>query len=130
MFNDILLYPFLKAVCIANDTGVPQFKVGETRLRAMSKKTNKSEIESDESTLYKADSIISLYGFNKLEILLLETSGHLGSSANSKSSFDHHKGLFGSLSILKAIADNYSFGSLKTFKNVKVFFIHAAGIKR
>lgn len=38
MFNDILIYPFLKAVCVASDAGVPQFKVGETQLRAMSKK--------------------------------------------------------------------------------------------
>ncbi|KAG1468126.1 hypothetical protein G6F56_004025 [Rhizopus delemar] len=126
VFNDILLYPLLKAVCIASDAGVPQFKVGETQLRAMSKKTNESEIESDESTLYKADGIISLYGFNKVEVLLLETSGHFGSRDSSKSSFDHHKGLFGSLSMLKAIADKYSFGSLETFKNVKVFFVHAA----
>ncbi|KAG1144359.1 hypothetical protein G6F37_007464 [Rhizopus arrhizus] len=127
MFNDILLYPFLKAVCVASNAGVPQFKVGETQLRAMSKKTNESEIESDESTLYKADGIISLYSFNRLEVLLLETSGHFDSSDNSKSSFDHHKGLFGALSMIKAIADNYSFGSLETFKNVKVFFVHAAG---
>lgn len=110
MFNDILIYPFLKAVCVASDAGVPQFKVGETQLRAMSKKkTNESEIESDESTLYKADDIISLYGFNRVEVLLLETSGHFGSSDNSKNSFDHHKGLFGSLSMLKAIAYTYSF---------------------
>lgn len=73
------------------------------------KKTNESEIESDESTLYKADDIISLYGFNRVEVLLLETSGHFGSSDNSKNSFDHHKGLFGSLSMLKAIAYTYSF---------------------
>ncbi|ORE21199.1 hypothetical protein BCV71DRAFT_241776 [Rhizopus microsporus] len=98
MFNDILIYPFLKAVCVASDAGVPQFKVGETQLRAI-----------DESTLYKADDIISLYGFNRVEVLLLETSGHFGSSDNSKNSFDHHKGLFGSLSMLKAIAYTYSF---------------------
>ncbi|KAI8359802.1 hypothetical protein BD560DRAFT_405287 [Blakeslea trispora] len=127
MFNDMLIYPFLKAVCIANDLGAPQFKVGETRLRAMSRKKSEAEIESDESTLYKADGIISLYGFSRLEILLLETSGHFGSTDNCKISFDHHKGLFGSLSMLKAIADHYSHGSLKIFKNVKVFFVHAAG---
>jgi hypothetical protein len=60
MFNGILLYPFLKAVCVAIDAGVPQFKVGETQLRAMSRKANGSEIESDDSSLYKADGIISL----------------------------------------------------------------------
>lgn len=96
----------------------------------MLKKSNESEIESDESTLYKADGIISLYDFNRVEVLLLETSGHFGSTDNPKSSFNHHKGLFGSLSMLKAVADNYLFETLETFKNLKVFFIHAAGIKR
>ncbi|CAO3617236.1 unnamed protein product, partial [Mucor hiemalis] len=122
MFNDLLLFPFLKAVCMASD-GKPQFKVGETQLKAMSKKDSD---ESEESTLYKADGIISLYSFNKLEILLLETSSHFGSTDKSKSSFDHHKGLFGALAMLKAIADKYSFGSMETFKKLKVFFVHAA----
>ncbi|RCI01784.1 hypothetical protein CU098_010586, partial [Rhizopus stolonifer] len=61
VFNDILLYPLLKAVCIASDAGVPQFKVGETQLRAMSKKTNESEIESDDR--YKKMNNIDLYHF-------------------------------------------------------------------
>lgn len=130
MFNDMLIYPFLKAACIASDAGAPQFKVGEALLRVMSKRANDSAIESDESTLYRSEGIISLYGFNQVKVLLLETSGHFGSSDNSKSSFDHHKGLFGALSMLKAIADTYCLGSLEIFKKMKVFFVHAAGIKR
>ncbi|KAI9486949.1 MAG: hypothetical protein EXX96DRAFT_551281 [Benjaminiella poitrasii] len=48
------------------------------------KKTNESEIESVESTLYKADGITSLYDFNRVEVLLLETSCHFGSSDFNK----------------------------------------------
>ncbi|KAL7315306.1 hypothetical protein PS15m_006768 [Mucor circinelloides] len=118
MFKDILLHPFLKAVCVASVAGVPQFKVDETLLRAISKRANESEIDNDESTLYIADGIISLYDFNKVEVLLLETSGRFGSLNNSKSSFDHHKGLFGSLSMLKVTAGNYPFRSLETFKKM------------
>lgn len=59
MFKDILLYPFLKAVCVVSVVGVPQFKVGETSLRAMSKRADETEIDNDESTLYKADGITS-----------------------------------------------------------------------
>ncbi|CAO3647879.1 unnamed protein product [Mucor fragilis] len=118
MFNELLLYPYLKAVCVASDAGLPQFKADETKLRAMLKKTsNGSDTESDESVLYKADGIISLYDFNKVEVLLLETSDHFGNSDNSKSSFDHGKGLFGALSMLKAIADIWFFKtSLFSFK--------------
>ena len=128
-FNDVLLFPFLKAVCVGNGAGTLEFKVGETKLRAMLKKSNETEIESDESIIYKADGIITLYAFNKLEVLLLETSSHFGSTDASKSSFDYHKGLFGSLSMSKAVADAYPFGSLETFKKLKVYFIHAAGKK-
>ncbi|CAO3621281.1 unnamed protein product [Mucor hiemalis] len=45
----------------------------------------------------------------------------------SKHSFDNHKGIFGGLAMLKNIADEFSFGELETFSNVKVFFLHAAG---
>ncbi|ORE20218.1 hypothetical protein BCV71DRAFT_176076, partial [Rhizopus microsporus] len=50
-----------------------------------------------------------------------ETSKHFGSINGSKTTFDHHRGLFGSLSMLKAIADAYSFGNMQTFSKVKVF---------
>jgi hypothetical protein len=133
VFSDILLFPFLKAMCVgAASTGTPQFKVGETQLKSISKrKMNNSDEDdsSDESTSYKANGIISLHTLNKLEILLLESSNHFGSTDSSKSSFDHHKGLYGALSMLKAIADNYSYGSLETFGKVKVFFVHAADMK-
>lgn len=72
----------------------------------------------DDRNMYKADGLIRMY----LEILLLETSHHFGSTDHRKSKFDHHKGLFGSLSVLKTIADEYQYASLQTFKTVKVFF--------
>ncbi|KAI9356894.1 hypothetical protein BD770DRAFT_443995 [Pilaira anomala] len=92
----------------------------------MARKTIMTEI-NDESAIYKADATISLYDYKNLEVLLLETSGYFGNKDSSKISFDHHKGLFGALSMLKAIADNYEYGSIQTFKDVKVFFTHAAG---
>lgn len=39
--------------------------------------------------LYTRKIVISLYGFNRVVVLLLKTSGHFGSSDISKSSFDH-----------------------------------------
>jgi hypothetical protein len=94
----------------------------------MSKKFGDSNTDNDEYTLYKADGVISAYDFNKLEVLRLETSGHYGNTDNSKINFDHHKGLLGALSMLKAIADTYEHGSMDTFQKVKVFFTHGAGI--
>lgn len=128
MFNDMLLFPFLKAVSVASATGAPQFKVGKTRLKAMAKRSNELVTENDDAAVYKADGIISLYELDKLKVLLLETSGHYNNKDASKISFDHHKGLFGTLSMIKAIAEKYSFGSVEAFKKVKVFFLHAAGM--
>jgi hypothetical protein len=127
-FDDMMLYPYLRAVCPAVSLGKLQFKVGETCLHAMNSKARDSEGDAEEFTLYKADGVISTYDFNKLEVLLLETSGHFGNTDNSKISFDHHKGLFGALSILKGISGAYKHGSMDTFEKVKVFFVHAAGI--
>lgn len=66
-----------------------------------------------------------MYGFKRLEILLLETSHHFGSTNQPKSKFDHHKGLFGALAMLKTIADEYQYGSFARFEKIKVYFVHA-----
>jgi hypothetical protein len=50
----------------------------------------------------------------EIEVLLLETSGHFANTDRPKVSFDHHKGLFGALSMLKYIADEYTHGKLET----------------
>lgn len=84
--------------------------------------------EQDESTLYKADGVIKRYSFEELEVLLLETSSHFGSTDKAKSSFDHHKGLFGGLSMPKTIADNFNLGSVESFAKITVLFAHASGM--
>ena len=127
-FDDVVLYPFLKAVCPAVPIGKLQLRVGDTCLPAMLKKASDAESDGEDSTLYKVDGIISLYDFNKLEILLLETFGQFSNTDNSKVNFDHHKGLFGALSVLKTIADAYPHGSMDTFMKVVASFFHAAGI--
>lgn len=82
----------------------------------------------DDKSQYKADGIIKLFKMKEIEILLLETSGSFNNKDKVKINFDHHKGMFGSLAILKTIADEFYFTSADTFKTLKVFFLHAAGI--
>jgi hypothetical protein len=128
IFNDMLAFPFLKSVAKAVAENVKnsdeEFKMGEAPLKAMMKQLD----DKDESTLYKADGIVKLYGMKGLEVLILETSSHFGSNDNAKSCFDHHKGLFGALSMIKTIADENYLGSIETFAKVKVIFVHASGI--
>ncbi|KAG1137090.1 hypothetical protein G6F37_012425 [Rhizopus arrhizus] len=130
-FNSILLYPFLKAVSSAVADEVNEcrtdFKDGEAQLQAMTQQLKASGLYKNDKFQYKADGLIKMYGVNNLEILLLETSYHFGSKDKCKAGFDHHKGLFGSLSMLKTIADCFSLGTMESFQKVKVFFTHAAG---
>lgn len=46
----------------------------------------------------------------------------------SKLRFDHHKGMFGVVAMLKAIADHYPYASIESFENVKVLFLNATGM--
>jgi hypothetical protein len=122
----MLVYPFLKAVAnaVANTKSCDaEFRVGETPLESMTRQLN----ANDDATLYYADGIITLYGMEELEVLLLETSSFFGSTKNNKRCFDHHKGLFGSLSMLKTIADEYYLGTIETFSKIKIVFVQAAG---
>lgn len=98
----MLVYPFLKtaANAVGEETNSgAQFRVGEAPLTAM-----KEQMKGyGDANLYLADGIVKLYDLCELEVLLLETSSHFGCEDNTKSSFDHHKDLFGDLAV-----ENYS----------------------
>lgn len=129
-FNGLFLFPFLKAVAAAVATefggAKTDFCDGEVCLEAMSTQLKALNMLIDGRNKYNADGLIRMYGYKNLEILLLETSSYFGCSDQSKSKFDHHKGLFGSLAMIKTIADEYQYASITTFKKVKVIFVHAS----
>ncbi|KAG1146144.1 hypothetical protein G6F37_000905 [Rhizopus arrhizus] len=131
-FNSLLLYPFLNAVCFFVAESVAgsnvEFKVDEAFLKSMSKQLKNSNAIND-SCQYKADGILKMYLDKEVEVALLETSSHFCSKDKAKSSFDHHKGAYGALAMLKNIADEYCFATAETFSRLKVIFIHAADDK-
>lgn len=94
----------------------------------MSRQLKTFNLSVDDKSQYKPDGSIKLFGFKELELLLLETSGCLiNKDKNKTNNFDHHKGVFGTLAMLKCIADDYAFASIKYFAKIKVFFLHTAG---
>jgi hypothetical protein len=120
-----LIYPFLEAVTIGttlNQYGA-EFKVGECALKSMSKQLKELKIEEDDKSQYKADGIIKLFKMKEIEVLLLETSGSFDYKDRVKINFDHHKGTFGSLAILKTIADEFNYASLNKFKALNFFYM-------
>ncbi|KAI9340614.1 hypothetical protein BD770DRAFT_422260 [Pilaira anomala] len=76
---------------------------------------------------YKADGLVCANDFSSLEILLTEVSSGYGSSDSSKVSFDHYKGLFGMLSMMRTIAQTYNKGTIDTFRKLKIHFLHGHG---
>lgn len=76
---------------------------GQPRLESMSKQLEANGIFVDEKSCYKSDGLMKLFGFKKLEMLVLETSGHFGNTDRVKLKFDHHKGVLGMLTILKSV---------------------------
>lgn len=103
------------------------FRPGETQLISMGKQLKNIPLYKEDNHSYLADGIIKLYGLKNIEIVLLETSGCFGSIDKSKIAFDHHKGLFGALAMLKSIADEFPMATVETFQKCKVFFVHGAG---
>lgn len=81
----------------------------------------------DGRTQYNADVVLRLPDFKDAEILLLETSNGYNTVSRMKASFDHSKGMFGLLAMLKGIADAYNFADYDIFKTLKVHFLHAHG---
>ncbi|KAF1798589.1 hypothetical protein FB192DRAFT_1392267 [Mucor lusitanicus] len=127
VFNDFLVFPYTKCLALVVRETIEdchaEFVVGETPLEAMKKQLD----EEDGSSLCFADVVIKLFGLKEAEVVLLDTSSHFGCTDNGKISFDHHKGLFGTLAMLKSIADSYYFGKVETFAKIKVLFLQAAG---
>ncbi|KAI7891202.1 uncharacterized protein EV154DRAFT_509002 [Mucor mucedo] len=93
----------------------------------MGKQPKNIPLYKEDNHSYPADGIIKLYGLKNIEIVLLETSGCFGSIDKLKIAFDHHKGLFGALAMLKSIADEFPMATVEAFQKCKVFFVHGTG---
>lgn len=71
-----------------------------------------------------------MYLDKETEVALLETSSHFRSNDKAKCSFDHYKSAYGSLTMMKNLADEYYFATAETFSKLKILFIHAAGKRK
>ncbi|KAL9537500.1 hypothetical protein MBANPS3_011728 [Mucor bainieri] len=125
-FNQSFIWPYLIYMARSIENVKSEFLTGQPVLQAMTRQLKAVNLYIDDSHVYKSDGLVQLFGEIGREILLLETSGCFKNSDKSKVNFDHHKGVYGLLSMLKGITDDYHFGSLHLFMKVKVFFIHAA----
>ncbi|ORZ04103.1 hypothetical protein BCR42DRAFT_338859, partial [Absidia repens] len=103
------------------------FVPGEEQLHALTAQLRRIGARYDDRYRYKADGVIRVDSMFGLEVVLLETSSGFGHGDQTKASFDFHKAMFGLLAMLKSVADQFEGASLGSFRQFKVYFVHAAG---
>ncbi|OBZ82077.1 hypothetical protein A0J61_09872 [Choanephora cucurbitarum] len=109
MFNHMAIWPIL-SLAIDDRTS---FLPGEIELSASSKN-------------YNADALIK---YGEVEVCVLETSGRYKLEDNARFGYDHVKGAFALLSMIKAIYKKYRFATKETAVELRVHFVHARGTK-
>lgn len=72
---------------------------------------------------YYADGVVRLANKSNTEICLLETS----KATRAKNSFDHHKGMFAILSMLKRVPNQYAMAEYTHLSSLDIYFLHAHG---
>ena len=127
-FNEAAVWPAIKFALYAMTKNNRRLKFfpGEDRLRSMSVQLEANRLGDDLRACYKADAILRCPKLhNEMEILLLETSNAFNTADQPKISFDFHKGVYGSLSMLKTIADLYQYANFQIMTKLRVYFVHA-----
>ncbi|KAL0135930.1 hypothetical protein V8B55DRAFT_1370118, partial [Mucor lusitanicus] len=56
--------------------------------------------------------------------MLSKVSSSYGENSKGKTSFDHHKAMFGLLAMTRTVASLYKYGSFETFSRLKLHFVH------
>ncbi|CAO3614865.1 unnamed protein product [Mucor hiemalis] len=127
VYNDLFVFRFMNILLeqFEKHEAFPFFLPGEEELIAMSKQLQSFNLKLGDRKIYKADGIVR--DRNDLELMLLETTGSLGEEDPIKASLDNSKGMFALLSMLKTVADRYTFASCESFKKVKLLYLQASG---
>lgn len=104
------------------------FYPGEERLPAMQEQLSRNGAHYDDRCCYKADGVIRAESYEiQLELLILETSNAYNAACERKQNFDFHKAMYGSVAMLKCVADKYRYADYSVFKRLKLYFLHAHG---
>lgn len=100
------------------------FFPGEIELNAMTMQLQSQGVNNG-CLKYNADGKILLEGLST-EILLSEFFSY-GENSKGKTSFDHHKAVFGLLAMIRTIANLYKYATFETFSRLKLHFVHTHG---
>lgn len=76
---------------------------------------------------YYADGVVRLANKSNTEICLLKTSKAMTKAKRAKFGFDHHKGMFALLPMLKRVANQYAMAEYTHLSSLDLYFLHAHG---
>ncbi|KAF7731637.1 hypothetical protein EC973_008806 [Apophysomyces ossiformis] len=128
MLNSTCIWPALRSSIYAVDKSRLKFYPGEERLHAVQLQLRAAGYE--ENSFYKADAVVrTIVNDNQLEILLLETSNALDCTTKAKKSFDFYKALYGTVAMLKSVADVFKYADFSLFSCLKLYFVHVSGMQ-
>lgn len=120
-WNQSILWPVLVACSLylrRMKAGEATFAPGEEELFSMTVAGPASS-----RAPYYADGVVRLANKSNTEICLLKTS----KTTRAKVSFDHHKGMFALLSMLKWVANQYAMAEYTHLSSLELYFLHAHG---
>lgn len=85
-FNQAFVWPYLDLIgkTLNNNNCKDYFVQGQPCLESMTWQLKATGATVDETSQYKSDGLIKLFGLKNLELLLLETSGHFSNTDKVK----------------------------------------------
>lgn len=127
-YSEYFVWQLFKIVTKFSSNNSLCFQIGEYKLESIKHEINRRDDEKLKSCSYNADGChTGIVGGKIVELSLLEVTGPFGCSDSPKSTKDHIKGSFGTLSLLQEIGHLFEFGSLDTFYKIRVYFVQALG---
>ncbi|KAF7732351.1 hypothetical protein EC973_005247 [Apophysomyces ossiformis] len=111
------VWPLLRCAAHAVSGLMCDFRVGETQLNALKMKNTPN---------YNADGVVFVQK-SKLEVLLLEASGALGTADRHRHVFDHVKAAYGCHAMIVQILEKYPYADTSLIEQVQVLFVHTGG---
>jgi hypothetical protein len=97
------------------------FLPAEAPLSAMTKYLKKQDMIHTEREVYKADGI---YRYQTIEFCINEISGPFNNKLRSKYQFDFHKAMYGCMSIMWDIVQNFYLATFTTLEELDIYFLH------
>lgn len=78
---------------------------------------------------FNVDRSLRVQNIDSVEILILETTGAYGYRNRTRAGYDHVKGVFNSLAMLRRLVKSYHRARISASSKIRLYFLHEKGIR-